>query len=381
MSWARPTLQELRDRIAADFQTQIQNSNSLLRRSILRVMSVVYAGAIHLTYGFLSYVARQIMVETAGTDELDTHASEWGVVRLGATQATGTVMVTGTSGSVAPAGAELYRASDDWRFTLDDDITCDIAGNTGTFMGSGDVTAVAAGADANDEGGIALVFTAPIPGVNATATVGTGGLAGGTDIETDDALRARVLYRKRYPPHGGATHDFVAWALENAGVTRAWCFPLYAGVEGAVALAFVKDAEVWANRLPDAAQRAAMEAYIVSHADPVTGETVGLPVTMEPGFQVLTLVWLDVDLEIGLTPDTDDIRVAIDAELDDLFLRKGGAGQTVLLSDIREAVAAGGNAATGAGEAFMFRVDLPTDDVTAAYTQVHRTGTIDWGSY
>src|SRR5262249_2386251 len=45
---------------------------------------------------------------------------------------------------------------------------------------------------------------------------------GGTDDETDDELRARILERIRNPPMGGDLEDYVNWTLRLPGVTRAW---------------------------------------------------------------------------------------------------------------------------------------------------------------
>ena len=47
-------------------------------------------------------------------------------------------------------------------------------------------------------------------------------VTGGTDAETDDQLRARILHRIQNPPMGGAQADYVTWALAVPGVTRAW---------------------------------------------------------------------------------------------------------------------------------------------------------------
>jgi uncharacterized phage protein gp47/JayE len=43
------------------------------------------------------------------------------------------------------------------------------------------------------------------------------------------------------PPHGGNQADFVTWALQVTGVTRAWCAPWIAGA-GTVTVFFMMDA-------------------------------------------------------------------------------------------------------------------------------------------
>ena len=50
-------------------------------------------------------------------------------------------------------------------------------------------------------------------------------MTGGTDTETDEQLRARILQRIQNPPMGGSAADYVAWALAVPGVTRAWAAP------------------------------------------------------------------------------------------------------------------------------------------------------------
>ena len=80
-----------------------------------------------------------------------------------------------------------------------------------------------------------LTLDSPIVGVNASANVTAGALTGGADAEDDDSLRARLLARIKEPPQGGSKADYVTWALEVPGVTRAWCYPEEMG-DGTVTL-------------------------------------------------------------------------------------------------------------------------------------------------
>jgi uncharacterized phage protein gp47/JayE len=63
---------------------------------------------------------------------------------------------------------------------------------------------------------------------------------GGTDTETDDQLRGRILKRIQNPPMGGDADDYEQWALAVPGVTRAWCAPLEMGI-GTVTIRFMMD--------------------------------------------------------------------------------------------------------------------------------------------
>jgi uncharacterized phage protein gp47/JayE len=364
MSFSRPTLTQLTDRISADFQTRITGANTALRRSVLKVLARVLAGAFHLAYGFLYYMSKQLFASSSDQDYLDRIASEYGIVRVAASKATGSGAVTGTSDLVIPSGMVLQSTAGVEYVTTTSEI---LVGSAAILT----LEASEAGIDGNDEAGTVLSFTSPIAGVSSTCTVDSDGLTGGADSESDDALRARVLARKRLPPHGGSRQDYIGWAKEVSGVTRAWCFSEYAGV-GTVALAFVRDGDT--SIIPSAADRAAVADYIVEHVDPGTGFTVGIPVTAEPGFSVLDLTSLVVNFDISVYPNSSEVQVSVEDALEELILREGGPGETIYLSEIQQAI----SNAVGEGH---HRLNAPLADVTASQTQVHIMGTVTFWPY
>jgi hypothetical protein len=79
----------------------------------------------------------------------------------------------------------------------------------------------------------------PLGGVDGSASVVA--LNCGTDQETDEQLRARILQRIQEPPMGGDASDYVAWAEEIPSVTRAWCAPREMGM-GTITVRFMCDA-------------------------------------------------------------------------------------------------------------------------------------------
>jgi len=364
MPFARGSLQQISDRITSDFQNQITGATSLLRRSVLRVIARVCAGAFHLLYEYLDYQARQLFILTADEAGLETISSEYGVIRTAASEAIGSGTATGTNGILIPEGSEL-KSSSDQIYTTNEDAT--IVAGTAIL----NFTANVAGTDGNDDGGIILTFVSPIAGVNSSVTVDSDGIAGGSDIETDDALRARTLFRKRFPPHGGSSFDYKAWVLEVSGVTRVWIFSLYAGA-GTVGIAFVRDNDI--NIIPNAAQRTAVLEYIIEHEDPITGMTIGCPVTAEPGLSIIELVKLTINLEIKIYPNTAEVQNSIKLELESLIFEEGGPGETIYLSEISEAIS------FAAGEE-RHKLIAPAVDVTATLTQIHSLGTITFSSY
>jgi len=358
VAFSRPTLSELIDRAIADINSRIAGADALMRRAVLRVLAVVNAGAVHGLYGHQVYISRQILVDQADTEHLARHASLRGVARLAGTVATGPVDCTGTNGAEITAGALAIRG-DGVEFAVQSTVV--ISG--GTAVATFDSTDV--GFDANSVVGVTLTFISPAPGVDPTCTVATGGLIGGSDEETDDALRERVLLRIRRPPRGGHESDYIAWALEVAGTTRAWAFGEMPGI-GQVTVLFVQDGDP-VSILPDAGEITAMIAYLNSHVDPESGQTVGRPATADMIVAAPTL--LAQAYTITITPDTAEIRLAVEAELDDLHAREATPGGTLFLSRIREAVS------NAAGE-FDNAVTVPAADVVSATDELSTRGTV-----
>jgi len=349
MPFSRPDLPTLINRAEADIETRLPGADARLRRSNLNVLARVHSGAAHGLYGYLEWIARQVIIDTADGDMLERHASIWGVERKAASPAVGNVTVTGTHGAIVPADSTLAR-SDGVQYTTDVEVT--ISGGTATIA----VTAVDGGQAGNASAASSLSFDTPIAGVSATATVAVGGLTGGADIEADDDLRARLLARIQQPPHGGASYDYIAWALEVPGVTRAWVYPAELGL-GTVTVRFVRDDD--ASPIPDAGEVTAVQDYIDS-VRPVTADvTVVAPIAVPLNFS------------IDLTPDTAAIRAAVEAELRDLLLRESEPGATILLSHIREAI----SLASGENDHVLA---APTANVTHAVGEMATFGTITW---
>lgn len=349
MPFARPSLTDLIDRAAADIEAGLPGADARLRRSNLGVLARMHAAGVHGLYGYLEWLARQLMVDTAETVFLDRFAGIWGVLRRPAAFASGNVTVAGTDGVVVPAGTQLQR-SDGVAYATAADAT--VVGGVAVLP----VAAVDAGAAGNAGPGTQMTLVQPISGLAGTGVVAAGGITQGAERETDEALRARIEARIQQPPMGGSAADYVAWALEVPGVTRAWCYPLENGV-GTVVVRFVRDDD--ASMIPDAAEVATVQAYIAERR-PVTAQAT-----------VLAPTAVALDMTIQLTPNTAAVRTAVQAELADLLRREATPGGTILLSHLREAIS------VAAGETNNVLV-TPTADVTRTAGQITVLGTITW---
>jgi uncharacterized phage protein gp47/JayE len=349
MPFTRPTLPQLIERNITDMESRLPGTDARLRRSNLNVLARMMAGSVHGLYGALDYLSRQVFPDTADAEHLDRWASIWGITRKVAVAASGPVTLTGVAGSIVPAATVLAR-SDGAEFTVDADTTL-VGGST-----DANVTALLAGAAGNTAAASALSFVTPVAGVSTTATVAAAAIVNGSDTETDASLRERLVARIQDVPQGGADFDYINWAKEVSGVTRAWVYPQELGA-GTVTVRFVRDDD--ASPIPDAAEVAAVQAYIDARR-PVTAVVAVVAPTAVP-----------LNFTIALTPNTAAVKATVEAELRDLIRREAVPGGTLLLSHIREAIS------LAAGET-NYTMTAPSADVVLTLGQITTFGAITW---
>lgn len=315
MAFERPTLPDLIDQGAAEFESRLPGVLARVRTSVVGVLNRVVAGALSALYKYAEYLDRQSWPDVCDVENLPDHGARWGVTAREASAGGGTARFYGTDGAVVATGAVLQRA-DGVQYTTQADVAI-VAG-----VGDVAVLALVAGQNSNAAIGTALNLTSPVNGVNTVAMAQTA-LAGGADAELPESHRSRILARIRKPPQGGADFDYQAWALEVPGVTRVWVFPQEQGL-GTVVVRFVRDDD--AAPIPDAGEVATVQTYIDT-VRPVTAQAY-----------VLAPVAAPINFTIQLTPNSVAVQAAVLAELQALLLRVGAPGGTVLISHIREAI-------------------------------------------
>ena len=315
MPWNRPTLKQLQQRIATDFSGRLLGGGPLLSRSVLRVMSLVWAGACHLMHGFLAWMFRQVFPVTAEADYLLRWSIIWGVIRKPGTAAAGGASAGGAEGVTFPAGTR-YRDSRGLLYRVTEDAA--VENGTAALV----LEAEEDGESGNLEAGAELQLVSPIAGANMSAV--SLGLSGGADEESDESVRSRLLEKIRNPPHGGNANDYIQWALEVPGVTRAWCFPLWLGL-GSVGVTFMCD-DAEDGSIPSDEMVARVQAYL-DERRPVTA-----------ALAVFAPEALPVDIEARITPYSEELARNITLELSDLFEREGEPGTVIPLTHIAEAI-------------------------------------------
>lgn len=344
----RPDLPRLIDQGAAEFETRLPGVLARVRNSVVGVLNRVLAAGLSALYKYVEYLAAQFWPDTCDADYLVLHAARWGKPRLPAAASTGTVQFTGIDGAAVPIGT-LVQRSDAVQF-----ITT-AAGLIAAGVANVPVVAVVAAQASNTLVATPLTLTSPVNSVNAVATAFTA-LVGGADVEAIEPWRARILARIRKPPQGGADFDFVAWALEVPGVTRAWVYPSEQG-PGTVVLRFLRDDD--AAQIPDAGEVAAVQSYIDA-LRPVTAT-----------FYAVAPVAVAQNFSIQLLPDSAAIRAAVEAELRELYRREAKPGGTMLISQQREAI----SSAAGETDHVM---TLPSANQVYALGQMPTFGVITW---
>lgn len=321
MPFALPTLREIRARVRDDVTARLPGADAAVPNSNLRVMSDANAGLALEAHAYLQWLGRQMLPDTAEAEWLERHANIW--LRRGrkaATFATGTVTMTGTAGTVIAAGTQLLFGSYVYETVA--------PATLGAGATAVDVEAITAGAAASLEVGGSLRLRSAIAGVGSSAAVTAA--EPGIDEEPDDDLRARVLDRIRKPPMGGDADDYVAWALEVPGVTRAWCAPLEMGI-GTVTVRFMMD-DLRAD--DDGFPGAGDLDDVAAHLDEVR------PVAVKDLFVVAPIAE-PIDLAIAsLVTDSAAVRAAIAASIEDMLARRAAPGQTIYHSWVSEAISA-----------------------------------------
>lgn len=302
MSYPVPTLDQAVQRSRERLRAEMPGTDAAVWPNTQAINAKVTGGESFELYGFLQWIARQRFATSADGDMLDQIGEQYAVARRPATYAAGRVTVTGQPLYTLLAGQVLTR-SDDVAFVVDADTAIGPGGSV-----SMTVTARETGTLPNTEAG-ALLSTSFATDQIDEIRVGADGIGGGAEVEDHESYRARILFRLRYPPHGGAAHDYVRWALEIPGITRVWVDPLAYG-PGTVGVWIMADANGSPYGAPHPVEVAAVAAYIESE----------LPVTARVIVQAPLIAPIEVQLA-GVVNPTEALQRRIEVELRDALRR------------------------------------------------------------
>ena len=342
----RPALLDIISRTLSDVTSRLTNPH-ILRRSNAAIYSRALAGAAHGLYGYIQWVSNQLIYDTAEQSMLDRWCSIWGIVRIQPTYSTGLMGIYGTNGSTLLSGA-IFTAFDGTQYQSTADGT--IAAGTWAVP----VIALTIGAIGNRPTFQNYTLQNPPSGINANCD--SNGMTGGSDLETDDSVRNRLLTRIKQPPQGGDAADYVSWALSVPGVTRAWVSPLELGA-GTVTVRFMMDG-TYSDGIPLSGDVTNVTNYIATLRPVTASVTVVAPIASVVNFTIS-----------GLLPTSAAIRAAVIANLTDLIVREAQPGTILYQSHMDEAI----SLATGEIDHVL---TVPTGNITPGTGYIYTMGTV-----
>lgn len=336
MPFARPTLTALRNAAIQDVTTSgVPGLDGLLRNAVLRVLAWVMSGLAYSVYGYIDWVSREAVPFTATDEFLEAWAALIGVYRKDSTPATGFAKFTGTTGRTVTIGATLTRV-DGTPYTVTSEGTADTFGDVTVGM-----VAAVNGAATDCDDGTPISLDPPIAGINSGG-VTVGPTTGGSDQESQDELRTRMLFKYASPPQGGAASDYIEWTLEVPGVTRAWIEPQGQGPGSVVVYPMFDLVNADNGGFPLGTDGG---ATLETRLTPATGDQLAVADYIWPLRPVTALVYvaapdpLPINVTLAaLDPATVEIEAQITASLNDMFLAVGEVAGTIYPSQLYEAI-------------------------------------------
>lgn len=351
MPYNRPSLKTIKDRVLSNIHFH-SGVDAFLRFSLAYALGRAIAAMSHSLYGRILFLTYQLPHKAEGL-YLEGWCGSYGIVRRPATKAVGKVTVAGIDGSTVDVGFQFSR-SDSLIYTV----------TTGGTVAAGTLDVIVScntfGLTGNCDAGQKLTCVTPKAGINSSATVHADEIGAGVDIEDDETLRARLLDRIQYPPHGGTIHDYEQWTMEVSGVTRSWCYayPDRSIAIGNVVVLFAMD-NLHDTGIPTEGEVTVVDTYIRDNYKPACAiMTVQAPTA------------LTVNLSIQISPSTDAIKASVTAAIKELFVRSN-PGAVIYLSQLHEAIS------SASGEVYHV-MTVPSSNVTTTDFQIPVLGTITW---
>lgn len=297
MAYTVPKLSELVSRARAIFGLAEPADTLRVAPNVHDVVSKVLGLLSFEINQRIAWLLRQIFASSADEVWLRRHGYEIGVTQRAASKALGFASGTATNGTVFPSGLVFVRA-DGVRYAT---TSSAIATNGQVRF---EIRAVDAGAAGYLAAGSSLVpeSSIGISGFTGPLYVESGSLGGAADAEKVEDFRARILDRKRNPPHGGSKADWRRWALEVPGVTAAYV-DTFAGDDREIWVAFLFEGRT--NGIPNAGDVAVLQAYL---EDPERRPVTARVTAVAPTTQALNLT-------LRIEPDSAELRARVILEL------------------------------------------------------------------
>lgn len=220
------------------------------------------------------------------------------------------------------------------------------------------------GSDFNLSEGESLTFSTTIADVESTCVVQKGGVIGGTDSETDEEVRLRVLQWLRQPITYLNEGHIRQLCLKTKGISRVF-IRRATPVAGRAEIYCVKDSvnpkTLTSGDIAEIQSRI-LEVLDISHT--ITDYTIGSP-TITPVNIVIA----------GLSSASPSLRASITSNLDGLMNDRETMGGSLDIDLIRNAIGAGVDSDTLTSPA-SYELTSPSSNLTFGATEIPTLGTV-----
>lgn len=344
----------------------------MLRFSNLNITGVAQASLASLHYGYLDWIAKQAVPFTATDEYLEGWAALKGIFRQAPVSASGTVTFNGAPGAFIPAGAALVR-SDGRTYATHAAVVIGVGGTGSVTAGADADPAGQAGAFGNAGVGVVMSLSQAIAGVQTSARVSSA-FVGGSDIESDDDLRSRMLAQYQTPPRGGARADYETWAREVPGVTRAWVIAGVMGIGSVVIYIMLDRTRAASAGFPQGINGAAGDE---PRGTPATGDQLLVADHILPLQPVTAFVNVAAPAANPINFSIQNLPAGahpyVIAAIEDVFLRDGKPGGVIAIQKIWSAIA---SVSGGSG----FVVLAPLTDIVSPAGALPTVGGVTYSS-
>jgi len=251
-----------------------------------------------------------------------------------ATTSSAHILASGIDATISGADQSEYNGTFEVSVLSESQFSYTVPGTpvtpaTGTILASFDgssipVDSTTFGQETNQIGGAVVTFASPIAGIDNSAIVQFNQLSGGTDIESDQDFRSRLLTRIQKPVANFNPAAIINKAREVAGVTRVFVNKVTPEV-GQVTIYFLRDDDL--NIIPDANE--VQEVRDAINNDDDTGIYPAHSSDVDLFVLAPTPVTIDFSF-IAVNPNTTSMHNAIMANLKEFFRESTVVSEDVL---------------------------------------------------
>lgn len=192
--------------------------------SDIEIKMKILAGELHALGVNIDWLKRQLNPETADGEYLDYHGSKLGLTRKEAVKATGTVRFYSAGGvmtnyTIVSGTLVSTAGKNPVRFKTTENVVL----KAGASYADVKAAAIEGGSSGNVNAGEISVMVSVLQPISKVTNVSA--FTGGTDVESDEDFRSRIMTAQSFPPTGTNAAYYEKLALSVEGVGAAYVSP------------------------------------------------------------------------------------------------------------------------------------------------------------